>query len=508
MSNGLQPWLPAQDSPEVVVNENFEALSHLATYAKDPTTTTGLTWGYAGGRWGGHLIAPGTLALPANQTLYITVERSTGAISASAAATAWNNTAINARVYKVTTGAATVTAAEDHRAGDGGVHGIGAAATSLAGMTDVDFGTPSNGQVLTWHAASGKARWQNPPAGGGGGTGGGGSGDANIVGIVLVAEGGGAGTWDRVGTDFEPLATDTAFFNAHPTYAGIMEQFIDDQHMVKIPAFWIKAGSVPSGTYAGKRFWMISNQEVEGFELHPAFMDAGLPLEQYWVGKYQGTNDGGTKLGSFAGVMPLVSINFSTMQARAAARNTAGVTGFALWNYYQLAAIQLLCLIEIGGADSQALIGQGHVSGSAALAVEHATVAQATWRGIVGLWGNVYQMVDGLTVNGSSQYVIWDKLGNKTQQTTAQVAPASNYPVSVSIAQGSSYDLRQLFLPASTASSASDGTLGDCYYKSANTVAYHGGYWSDGALAGLFGLIVIGSASGSGKDIGGRLAKV
>mgnify|MGYP000971887931 CR=1 FL=1 len=59
-------------------------------------------------------------------------------------------------------------------------------------------------------------------------------------------------------------------------------------------------------------------------------------------------------------------------------------------------AIQTLALIEMGGSDSQTLVGQGYVSGSSALAVDNATVAQATWRGIVGLWGNVWQMVDGL----------------------------------------------------------------------------------------------------------------
>lgn len=127
----LQPWLSAQDSPEIPVNENFEALSHLAVYAKDATTTTGLTWGYLGGRWSGLEIAAGTLTLAASSTLYVVVERSTGAVSVSSATTNWNSEAY-ARVYKVTTGATTVTAVEDHRAGARGVHG-GAAATSGGG---------------------------------------------------------------------------------------------------------------------------------------------------------------------------------------------------------------------------------------------------------------------------------------------------------------------------------------------------------------------------------------
>ncbi|MDH1429091.1 hypothetical protein N5J23_04725 [Comamonas aquatica] len=120
----LQPWLPAQDSPEIPVNENFDALSHMAVYAKDATTTTGLTWGYLGGRWGGFAVTAGTLTLPASSTLYVTVSRATGAISASASDAAWQAIEQHARVYKLVTGAATVTSIEDYRAGFGGVHGI------------------------------------------------------------------------------------------------------------------------------------------------------------------------------------------------------------------------------------------------------------------------------------------------------------------------------------------------------------------------------------------------
>lgn len=123
----LQQWQAAQDSPEVIVNENFEALSHMATFAKDPATTTGLTWGYLGGRWGGFAVAAGTRALTASSTLYITVSRATGVISVSSDDVNWQNTSGHARVYKVVTGAATVTSIEDHRAGHGGVHGISVA---------------------------------------------------------------------------------------------------------------------------------------------------------------------------------------------------------------------------------------------------------------------------------------------------------------------------------------------------------------------------------------------
>lgn len=121
----LQKWLPAQDSPEVPVNENFAALEHMTVYAKDATTTSGLTWGYLGGRWSGIAIAPGTVTLVASASSYVVVERATGALSVSTTTANWNNAAEYARVYKLTTGAATVMTTEDWRAGEGGVHGGG-----------------------------------------------------------------------------------------------------------------------------------------------------------------------------------------------------------------------------------------------------------------------------------------------------------------------------------------------------------------------------------------------
>lgn len=330
---------------------------------------------------------------------------------------------------------------------------------------------------------------------------------AQILGIVLAATGGGGGTWQRVDENFNTLTTSAATFANHPVYAGIVDQVIDGQAMRRVPRYYLKTGTVPSGAHAGKRFWLVSDQPAAGFDLHPAFVRAGAPIEQFWLGKYQGTDEGG-KLGSQPGKTPLVSIDFPTMQARAAARNTGGVSGFRLWDFYQLAAIQILATIEMGGADSQALIGQGNVSSSSALATDHATVAQASWRGFVGLWGNVWQMVDGLRTDGSSRYEIWDKTGNQTYKTTGQTAPAGGWTVTQATAAGADFDLGLVFAPATTDGTQGNGTYGDYFYQAANCVAYHGGTWSTGATAGLFYLYVYNSASYASPDIGGRLAKV
>lgn len=122
----LQQWVNSQANPEVVVNQNFDVLAAVAVYGRDATTTTGLTWGYLGGRWGGFSVTAGTLTLTASQTNYIVVERSTGIISTSTTNTNWNNDTAYARVYLVVTGTSTVTSFEDHRVGEFGILPSGA----------------------------------------------------------------------------------------------------------------------------------------------------------------------------------------------------------------------------------------------------------------------------------------------------------------------------------------------------------------------------------------------
>lgn len=119
----MQEWVDGMDSPEVVVNENFETLAVLAIYGIKQAATSALIWGYYGGRWSGNLISAGTLTLSNNATNYIVVNRSTGAISVATSNTNWNDTPNYGRVYKVTTVSGLVTAVEDHRAGLYGIHG-------------------------------------------------------------------------------------------------------------------------------------------------------------------------------------------------------------------------------------------------------------------------------------------------------------------------------------------------------------------------------------------------
>lgn len=120
LSTQLTQISPSQGAKEVTANGLFDALGHLVIGARRAEGCLGLTWGYYGARWGGTLVANGTLTLTATATNYIVIHRTTGAITASATTTNWADQTTYGRLYKVTTGASAVTDYQDHRCGPGG----------------------------------------------------------------------------------------------------------------------------------------------------------------------------------------------------------------------------------------------------------------------------------------------------------------------------------------------------------------------------------------------------
>lgn len=137
----------ASASPEVGMNENFETLEHQAVYGLRQPVTTGLTWGYCGGRWGGFAITAGTLTLTDDSANYIVVAIATGVASVSTAMTNWNDDTNYVRVYKVTAASGAVTAVEDHRAGPLGVHGRASGGGGGTDMSTVTALSSSSGVV-------------------------------------------------------------------------------------------------------------------------------------------------------------------------------------------------------------------------------------------------------------------------------------------------------------------------------------------------------------------------
>ena len=336
---------------------------------------------------------------------------------------------------------------------------------------------------------------------------------ASVIGIALVTTGGGKGTWQRVNGAGEAVNWSKANFDQHPIYKQITSYTIDGQEMVKIPRFYVKTYVPDAGTYTGKPIWLISDLPLPGFKAHPSFAKPdGTTRDCYYVGAWQGSDQSG-KLASTqaSSPKPLVSIDMPTMIARAEARNVGGVEGFQLWDIYQLSAIQRLCLIEMGTGDSQTAIGKGHVDNSptGVQAVNQSNVITATWRGIKGLWGNIWQMVDGISSEGAGGTLqIWKNDGSKVWMPTGFVMPdTSNNILTLKRGDGEGFSWDDIFFADTLAAEAS-ATIPDNQYYYKNYVYYHGGSCSYGSSAGLFYAFIGYGRSSTCTNLGGRLAKI
>lgn len=161
-TQNLDQLATGQANLPVRINELLDAASPATLFGRRAATSSGLTWGYYGGRWGGTAVANGTLTLTASATNHVVVHRTTAVVSVATASTNWDNTTDYARCYRITTGTGTVTAWEDHRAGSAGVlvgGGSGGMANPMTAVGDLIRGGTSgaptrlaagtNGHILT-----------------------------------------------------------------------------------------------------------------------------------------------------------------------------------------------------------------------------------------------------------------------------------------------------------------------------------------------------------------------
>lgn len=338
-----------------------------------------------------------------------------------------------------------------------------------------------------------------------------------IIGICCVETGGGSGLWFNIDAEGQPVSPPRSYFDYHPTYNALRRVLVDGQVMQEHHKFYYKAFEIASGPFAGRRGRLICPGQQEGFKPFPSFMSNGQEIDRWYCGTYEGTNEGGTpvKIGSRPGKAPIVNLNFPTMQQYCRNRNAGGVVGFDMWDIYQAAEIQLLALIEAGTPDTQAVYGRGRVDTDSAANVDALDVATASWRGHVGLWGNVWQMCAGLEVSTAGAVRLWKNDGSKEFVDTGFVCPAYDgtnpaYMVTLKTGAGEGFDWDDIFFPATTTTSAAAGTIPDGFWGrngSAGNVLYLGASWNGAGLAGLFACYLSYPSSFACIYIGCRLAK-
>jgi hypothetical protein len=236
----------------------------------------------------------------------------------------------------------------------------------------------------------------------------------------------------------------------------------------------------------------------------PAFVLDGVEVDAFQYGKYQ-ASESGDKLQSVPGVLPKVDTDLTTFISLAEARNTGGVAGFRLHHYDMRLAIQWLYLVENATMDSQTETGDGRVNESSTANVDAADVAQATYRGIVGLWGNVHQWMDGVRTISD---VIERRTYNGTWTSTGEGVPNSgygHYPITFR-ATGD----EQFVADAYSGSNDTTATTPD-YNRWLNAGEYYpfvGGDQGNAANAGLWLVYCSYAASTSFSSLGARLARI
>jgi hypothetical protein len=326
----------------------------------------------------------------------------------------------------------------------------------------------------------------------------------------------------------------------------------DGNVMVEIPKFYFR--HVLSGN---TNTWEISDLPLAGYQVHPAFIKAGVEVSHRYIGAYDAcyldatdstyksglnlddmtgnldlAND---KMASVSGVYPLVGVTRAECRTLAANNGTGWhQLDFALWS-----AIQMLYLVEYGTFSTQSELGDGNINGSylasssnqndsphtiagASNALGNASTdgtqpsagakpgtAYMSYRGIENWYGNCWTWADGINVNEGSSgnvHVTNDYEDFADGTTTGYTLLSSSFPT------GSGYIQNILntgayFLSGDNTGGSSTTYLTDYHYAtaSASRVVLVGGSASNGAIAGGFCLNSASDAGDALRVFGARL---
>lgn len=268
--------------------------------------------------------------------------------------------------------------------------------------------------------------------------------------------------------------------------------------MVFIPEFYVAAKR--NGT---KQYFYVSDKPKNGMTKHPG------------SGKYIGKYHIGSQIVSKSGVSPLV--DYSRSWFRTGAKNSD--SKFHLYDFATYCAIIFLYIVEFADWNCQKKIGPGitndsiHLNGDTDNMKYH-TGRTNDWAGdaqnpvqyrwIENLWGNVYQWVDGFNANGATVFACTDpgKYADDTETgyTKIGILPSNGWIKDLTVTDDG------LLIPKTTGGSETTNVPDYLYMQSTGwRVLSVGGYWSDGAYAGLLCFDAHDASSSSASNVSARL---
>lgn len=351
---------------------------------------------------------------------------------------------------------------------------------------------------------------------------------------------------------------DNGAVNAWHGDTGFAYDGTNGQVMVNFPAFYTKEEHHVGDS---KYRWFISPTQLPGFQLHPAFIYDSEELARFYTGSFEActydvsgsayrTDDSagvdvtattGDLLASIAGAIPTSGNNNSITlpNFRTLAQNRG--TGWELWNYNQVSAIQLLYLIRYANFNSQTIVGEGVTdlasgagnqslptgytagvgTGSSDLGnatgevtnITHPTTAEVTQQislfGIEAFYGNIWSWMDGINIKADRNPWISDhdfesdKFAAPYVDTGLTLASANDYVKAIALNPNKRFG----FLATDVSGGSSSTYLTDYYYQNTgNLAARLGGNWLNGATAGAFCWSLNLASSDVARSIGARLA--
>ena len=262
------------------------------------------------------------------------------------------------------------------------------------------------------------------------------------------------------GTDFNSFimyggrmrcnVADDGAINAFYGDNNYTEDGSNGQVMIYQPKFYyqriiIEEYDDTQGQVINKEQLLISPTEKIGFKLHPLFKSNNEELDYVLLPAYEGniydtstesyilnninTIDINTdKLSSIAGTYPLSGINKTLTLDNLKQLATNRGEGWQLSDIYAESALQMLAMIEFGSLNGQNAIGKGPVNteslgelvtGSTSILGNNSGRADSTqfssgiqtdedktaisYRGMENPWGNLWRLVDKITVSGSGK---------------------------------------------------------------------------------------------------------
>ena len=283
----------------------------------------------------------------------------------------------------------------------------------------------------------------------------------------------------------------------------------DGNVMVEVPLFWYKHTLV-----GDTHEWWVSNTPLEGYSVHPWFLEGGVLHQFRYYRAYIPTVVSG-KLRSISGSTPTRNQTRSTFRTQARANGT----GWGLCSWNAVNAIQLLFLTEYCTFNTQDVLGRGNAtSGNPGITTGQSnsignTSSGATnnntwmsYRGIENWYADCWEFIDGINIQNYKVFL------NQNPATFADDVFTGDYVdsgVTLPTNSSGSYikKIKGNFLPTAVGGSSSTFVTDGVWSALVGTLVRFGGTANIGFSDGGFAFSAASSAGAIDGSISAGLSR-